>query len=308
MKLRIIQQERNFMNSRINIKVFSDKSREEIESKLEEAFSKFRYVVDKFTRFDEKSELSRLNNSTGEFKVSQELFELVQFAIKLAKETEGAFDPTIIDLLEAYGYKRKYDFSILNNPNLLKKEIAVITKERASFKDIKLNRKKLTIKLKPKQKVDLGSIGKGYAMDLAVEVLKPLKNFLINAGGDIFAHGVNKKNKPWKAGLLLVDEKGKTKVIGKVELKNQALASSGSWARKVSYFHHLLNPKTGKPIDNVLQTFVIADTAMIADAYSTVLFTIGKNGLKLLEEKGVEGLILTKGEKKYMTNEMKFQQ
>lgn len=294
MKARIIEQERVFMNSKVNIKVFSDTPRETIEKKIEEAFSKFRYVVDRFTRFEETSELSKLNNAGKAFRATTELFRLVQFSLDIAEETNGAFDPTIIDLLEAYGYKKGYDFSILENPGKIQKEIDMLVRNRPSFRDIKLNKESSTIILAKGQRIDLGGVGKGYAIDLAAEVLLPFKNFLINAGGDIYAHGVNKKGKPWTAGLLFVDEKGRSEITGKADLENQAVASSGSWARKVKYFHHLLNPKTGEPFNEILRTFVIAKTAIEADAYSTALFVTGDQGLKILERKGIEGAFVDK--------------
>ncbi|MBN1915835.1 FAD:protein FMN transferase [Candidatus Dojkabacteria bacterium] len=298
---RIIEQERVFMNSKLNIKVFSDAERDEIEKKIDEAFSKFRYIVNRFTRFEETSELAKLNDSKKAFEASKELFRLVRFSLDVAEETDGAFDPTIIDLIEAYGYKKGYDFSVLEDPEKIRKEIDTLVKDRPNFRDIKLNEKASTITLAKNQRIDLGGIGKGYAMDLARKVLLPLKNFLINAGGDIYAHGVNKENKPWTAGLLFVDEKGKSEVIRKMNLKNQALASSGSWARKVKYFHHLLNPKTGKPCSKILQSFVVAKSAILADAYSTALFVAGRDGIKLLERKELEGMLVDKEHTIYKT-------
>ena len=289
---RIIEQERVYMNTTINIKVLSDESREKIEKGLDEAFSKFKYVVDKFTRFEPTSELSKLNSAGGPFKVSEELFDLVKFSLKIAEETGGAFDPTIIDLLEAYGYKKGYDFSVLENREKLQKEIDQIAKTRPSFMDIKLNDENNSVVLAKKQRIDLGGVGKGYAIDLAAKVLLPFKNFIINAGGDIYVSGTNKDKKLWNAGLLFIDEKGQTKLIGKVDMKDQALASSGSWARKVKYFHHLLNPRTGKPHNEILQTFVIAKRAIDADAYSTALFVSGQDGIEVLEAKGIDGMFI----------------
>jgi FAD:protein FMN transferase len=306
MNPRTIESERVFMNTRINIKVFSDEERKVIEGKIEEAFSKFDYVVKKFTRFEDSSELSGLNKQK-EAKVSQELFDLIKFELKLAEESDGAFDPTIIDLLETYGYKKGYDFSILDQPEKLKEEIKNIMNTRADFRKVELDEAKLTIKLADKQKLDLGAVGKGYAIDLAAEVLMPLKNFIINAGGDIYAHGHGKDKDFWSAGLQFTDEKGESTIFEKVELKDQALASSGSWARKVKYFHHLIDPKSGNPVQDTLQTFVIAKTATLADAYSTLLFVMGQEGLKILEKEQLEGMAIMNNNQIYKTKHFPFQ-
>ena len=180
-----------------------------------------------------------MNNSKGyKFKASQKLFKLVKKALKIANESQGYFDPTIIDFLETYGYGSNYDFDKLKNKELIQKEAQRLAKRRPSYKKIELSSQEHTIKLAPKQRIDLGAIAKGYAIDLAYQKLEPLNNYLINAGGDIRARGSYKKDKGW---IIKLKSKSK-KDLGYVLLDNQAICSSGSWARKVKFFHHLINP------------------------------------------------------------------
>lgn len=289
------EQEEVFMNTRINIQVFSDLGTVKTKEKLQEAFRCFDYVVKKYTRFDPKSELSKLNNSGGmPHKVSKELFELIEYMLELAKETNGAYDPTIIDLLESYGYKADSDFTELDDPKLYE-NIQKLIKARPSPSEIKLDKKNLTLTLAKRQRIDLGSIGKGYAIDLAYEKLKDTHSFMINAGGDIRVKGPKPDGNPWTISLYyaqLPNKKlHKDMTLGNVELNQGSICGSGGWARKVRYFHHLLNPKTGIPINEISQTYVQAPTAMEADAWATVLFVTGKAGLKLIKNP-IKGIIV----------------
>lgn len=96
---------------------------------------------------------------------------------------------------------------------------------------------------------------------------------MIDAGGDLRASGKNEKGEFWKAGLKALDEKGEPKLFGYLELNNESLASSGSWARRVKQFHHIIDTKTGEPVKRDYSTvFVKAKTAMESDSWATILF------------------------------------
>ncbi|MEI6462148.1 MAG: FAD:protein FMN transferase [bacterium] len=282
-----------YMNTKINIQSYSNFSKSEIQKYFDKAYSKFNYVVEKFSRFDDSSELSKLNKDSGnKHKVSKELYELIKFSLDLASKTNGAFDPTIIDILEAYGYDKRYDFSKLDNKEMMEKEIETIVKTRKSYKDIKLetSNKDYYITLEKGQRIDLGGCGKGYAIDLAHKELLPLENFLIEAGGDIrcggFTYDLNSKDlskHKWVVGLSNPDNPSEN--IGRMELDpGFAIACSGSFARKVKYFHHLIDPKTGKPREGIKSVFVSAPTAIVADAYATASFVVGESIREILPE------------------------
>ncbi len=284
-----ISDQRIFMNTKVEFITWTETDRDKVHELFDKGFQQFHFVIDKFSRFKKDSELSKLNHSNGrKAKVSQELFSLIEFALDIADKTNGAYDPTVIDFLETYGYGAKYDFSRLKNKNLIKKEVAEILKTRPSFKDIKINKSSLIIKLAQNQKIDLGSIGKGYAIDRAFNELLPLENFLINAGGDIQAKGINKNNKPWLVGLKVP----KFGQIGKIKLDDKAICCSGSWARKVKFFHHLINPKTGIPQNDIKATFILSKTAIEADAWSTALFVSGKNCKDLINKYRIKAVIV----------------
>ncbi|GAB4284338.1 MAG: hypothetical protein Kow0081_1420 [Candidatus Dojkabacteria bacterium] len=286
----ILERKKEFMNTLITFKVIREtESTVDLLNSIEEGFGEFDRIVKKFTRFNENSELSNLNRQGGNWvKVSGEFFFLIEKMLEVANKSNGAFDPTVVDYLEVYGYDKNYDFSRLDNPKKLNALVEKITKRRKSWKEIKLDKDNLRVKLAEGQKIDLGGIGKGYAIDLAFKHLSEVaKNFLIDAGGDIRVKGKNQNNEVWKIDLMTKDKKGKFRNIGVVELEDgRAIASSGSWARRVKQFHHLINPKTGKPVEKKYSTvYVEAENALTADAWATALFVNPKINIENLNIK-----------------------
>ncbi len=276
--MKLITRDKEFMKTTITIKVVqNDEPTTKILDLIEEGFGEFDRIVKKFTRFNEDSELSNLNRNNGKWvKVSDELMWLVKYCLKMSEDTGGAFDPTVIDFLEVYGYDKNYDFSKLDNPDLdnMIKKIAL---ERPSWTDIEINESDSSIKLMPKQRIDLGGIGKGYAIDCAYDKMDKLGNFLIDAGGDIRAKGKNEKSELWNIGLKHKNDDAKEEIIGKVELDNESIASSGSWARKFKQFHHIINTKTGQPENRFKTVYVQGPTAIETDTWATSIFVGGED-------------------------------
>lgn len=242
------------------------------------AYDQFDLVVKKYTRFNQTSELSVLNMNAGSWHtVSKEFFELIEFMHNLHKQTNGLFDPTVIDFLEIYGYKEHREFDKFSESEL-EKLIYERAKKRPSFLDTKLDSKNLRVQLPHDCRIDLGSIGKGFAIDLAFNSIQKIDmtvGFLINAGGDIRVFGLNTKEENWE-----IELKDKENNIGVVSLNSgEALCSSGSWAKKYKSFHHIISPKSGQPSQAYRTSFVKGKNAMEADAWATILLLGGEKYL-----------------------------
>jgi thiamine biosynthesis lipoprotein len=173
-----------------------------------------------------------------------------------------------------------------------------MTTNRPKCSEIALDYREHKIKLQKGQRLDLGSIGKGYAIDLAYKVLENngFEGFLINAGGDLRAQGHNNSGLPWKILLYrsqlpnhALDEQ---MFLGSVLLEDRSIAGSGGWARRIGAFHHLLNPVDGLPINSISQTYVMGATATISDAWATALFVCGIKALPLIEAAGLAGMLI----------------
>jgi len=283
-KRKLIERQKDYLWTIITIKIIKTNQKTvDVNTAFDKAFSEFDRVIKKFTRFDDNSELSNLNRNSGKFvKISQEFFLLIEKMLEISSQTDGAFDPTVIDFLEVYGYDKNYDFSKLDNPeldNLVKK----ISKSRKSYKDIVLDKNNRKVKLAKGQKIDLGGIGKGYAIDCSFNILKKyFEDFLIDAGGDVRVLGKNDKNESWKVALK-TRKHSKETILGYKEKTSGSICCSGSWAKSIKQFHHIINPYSGQPVNSLYNTvFVETDNATDADAWATALFVAGDSLAKKL--------------------------
>lgn len=279
-----IIKQKEFMKTTITFKVIQDSEKTvDILNAMEEGFGEFDRIVKTYTRFEETSELSNLNRQQGRWiNISEEFCYLIDYMLALAEKTNGAFDPTVIDFLETYGYDKNYDFSKLEKPEL-DAMVQKLAKERPSFREIELDKKNLKVKLVKSQRLDLGGIGKGYAIDCAYNKLNVFDNFLVDGGGDIRVKGKNDKKEPWIVDLLGFKNDRK-QIVGQVQLNNDSIAGSGSWARKFKQFHHLINPTTGKPQNTYSTVFVQAPTSIESDSWATALFVGGNQITNLMPE------------------------
>lgn len=300
----LITAEKKFMNTTITFQVVQHPGigTVDINEAIGAGFGEFDRIVKQFTRFNEDSELANLNRNSGKWtKVSEEMFMLVEKMLELSETSGGHFDPTIIDFLETYGYDKNYDFSKLDQPELdaLVKKIA---DTRPSWREIQLDKGSSSIKLAENQRLDLGGIGKGYAIDCAYTKLDKFPDFLIDAGGDLRVKGVNADDEPWRLGLkhIIPGETKQEIIIGHIDSPDIALACSGSWARRVKQFHHIINPTTGEPATEMLTVYVTAKTATVSDAWATALFV---GGVPLLERlpAGVEAMLIDVNQKAVTT-------
>jgi thiamine biosynthesis lipoprotein len=291
-----VTQIKKFMNTDITINVVQmpGDSTIEVQDAIAAGFGEFDRIVQRYTRFSPDSELSNLNRNSGNWtEITPEFFSLIEQMLQLSQATDGAFDPTIIDFLETYGYDPNYDFSKLDKPDL-DQLVNKIATTRKSWQDIELNHAETKVKLAPGQRIDLGGIGKGYAIDKAYEHFDQFAHVLIDAGGDVRAKGLRENGQPWSMGLLHKrDDSSEKIVVGIMKASDIAVACSGSWARKVKQFHHLINPATGKPVDEMRTVYISAPTATLADSWATAIFVGGKEVLAK-RPAGMEAMLIDK--------------
>ena len=203
-----------------------------------------------------------------------------------------------------YGYVNNSSYENLDDPNL-KEKIRKRIETRPAPQEIILNKDKLEITLAKSQRLDLGSIGKGYATDLAFDHLaKYFPAIMINAGGDVRAIGVENVKPSWNLDLYKADlpntKQSPNKSLGVVRISDgSSIAGSGGWIRRVKFFHHLINPRTGLPENKISQTYALAENAIKADAWATVLFLMGEEGIKLAHKNNIEYIIINANGNKY---------
>ncbi len=240
------------------------------------------------------SETSLINSNAGikPVKVKKELFDLISRSIKISEITQGSFDITYASLDEVWYFDRK----MLSLPT--KTDISNSV-SKIGYENIILDRKNQTVFLKLRgMKIGFGAIGKGYAADKAKDILikRNVKSGIINAGGDLTAWGEKPSGKDWM--VAIVNPLNKNKVFSWLPINDKSIVTSGSYERFIKFngksYSHIIDPRSGYPIDGILSVTIIAEKAELADALATSVFVLGENvGLDLINQlPGVDCIII----------------
>ena len=267
----------------------SRRARRERTLGIDRAVAWFARIEAVCSRFDAQSELRQLSTRVGRsVPVSPLLFEAVQFALAVADETQGAFDPTVGHRMEARGFNIEY-----RTGDVVQSHIDAPTD--TSYRDVELDARARTITLHRPLLLDLGAIAKGLAVDMASRELTPFVNFAIDAGGDLFLGGHNSDSVDWTVGIR--HPRDATQIFETLRVSNHAVCTSGDYARHllgVPTTHHIMQPLTGASTTAVASVTVIATSAMIADAFATAAFVLGPiDGLALLQRHELRGMMVT---------------
>mgnify|MGYP002344358696 CR=1 FL=1 len=250
--------------------------------------------IESYTAQD-RGEVAKINLNAGKHpvKVSNELFSFLQVVFKLAKESEGYFNPVIGALVETWGFGYGGEGRIPSAKEI--SSTLPLTKSEL----VEFNEEEKTIFLRQEgMKIDLGGVAKGYALDRAWEVLKSsgVDGALINGGeSSIRVLGEGPGGGPWR---IAISHPRREKWIGIIELTSgKAVGTSADTERYIEKdgrrYSHLLNPYTGYPPSDLFSATVIADTALEADLYSTAVFVAeGVERLEFLTVRKMEGVIV----------------
>lgn len=231
-----------------------------------------------FSKTIQGSDVWNLNNAQGQaVEVSAEMLELMKTSLDISKLSQGAFDVTIGAVSSLWNFTSQE--SILPEDDEIKANLKKVDYNNVVIKDN-------TILLKNGAQIDLGSVAKGYISNKICEFLRAenVKAAIVDLGGNIEVVG-NKFGRPWNVGIQ--DPKRVRNVpMAAVKCEDLSVVTSGIYERNFviddKMYYHLLDPKTGYPVDNNLASVtVIGKDSEICDALSTVLFVLG-------EQKGKE--------------------
>jgi len=267
--------------------VVGTRKQTEVEEKINSAFDAFRNVEQACSRFTLDSELMMVSKIIGEpIPISPYLFEPLKFALEMARFTDGLFDPTIGKAMEDLGFNRHY---------LTGKHINSYAEDNVTYKNIVINEMDRTVLFQKCMVIDLGAVAKGFAIDLAVNGLRDFDGFMINAGGDIYAGGVDEKGDNWKIGVQHPFDKNQ--ILYSIDISDEAICTSGGYERISREFpgqHHIINPYSKQSPNGWVSCSVIAPFAMMADAFSTTAFLLDqKRGEEIINNIGIRGLFIT---------------
>ena len=258
-----------------------------------EALDLVQALEEQLSFFKPDSDISQINRHAADAAVEVEprLFALLQAAMQLGRDSGGAYDITATPLWEAWGFARRA--GAIPSPQQLAEAQSLVGGQW-----VQLDEAQKTVRfLRRGVRLNLGSIGKGYAVDRAVEHLLAagLSDFLVHGGqSSVAARGsatgprqieaasdspeaAGTTRRPWTIGVK--DPLCHEQRLGQIELHDRGLGTSGaqfqSFRHRGRRYGHILDPRTGWPANGVLLVTVLAPTATEADALSTALYVMG---------------------------------
>jgi thiamine biosynthesis lipoprotein len=253
----------------------------------------FEEYEQQLSRFLPWSEFSALNRCAGSpFQASPVLFSAVEQALAWAQATNGVFDPTVIDVLEASGYDKPFDL-IVGGTAVATRSTAV----SAPYTDIRLDHANRTISLPEGARIDLGGIGKGFTVDRAIDALGEGANAMVNASGDLFAAGGGPEGDGWVIGVQ--DPAAAGRDLAVLRVRDRGVATSGSnrrhWSVGDDRYHHLIDARARRcSASDLVAVTVVAETATQADVLAKTAFLLGsREGLTIIEHFGGAALAVT---------------
>jgi thiamine biosynthesis lipoprotein len=260
-------------------------------------FREFDRLDAMMTVWRDASDIARLNAAAGEraVTVSAETREVLHIANQISEQTQGTFDVTFAALSGLW----KFDYQDKDNSIPDRKEIAKRL-PLINYRDLVVDDDKGTAMLKRKgMRVNLGGIGKGYAVDRAVDILRRsgIPDFMIQAGGDMYVSG-KRGDRPWRAGIR--DPRGPAdRLFAALDLTDETFSTSGDYERFFMKdgrrYHHILDLRVGEPARLSRSVTLVTDRAVIADALAKGVFILGPDeGMALIERTpGVQGVIVS---------------
>lgn len=282
------------MGTRCEIQIWTDNPARAARA-FARAFAELERIEALMTDWRPDAPISRVNAAAGKEAVAvpPEVLQVVRRGLELGKLSDGGFDITVGVFRGLWKFDEDNDGSLPGAAEVKKRARLV------DYRDVLIDEAAGTIRLRrPGQRLTLGGIAKGYAVDAAVRALRAEgeTNFIVQAGGDLFASG-QRGDRKWRVGIR--DPRGpRDAIIYKMELRDQAFNTSGDYERFVLRdgvrYHHILDARTGFPARGTRSVTVLAPTAFEADLYDTTLFVMGpERAMKLVEDTpGIEAVIV----------------
>ncbi len=224
------------------------------------------------------SEWSKVNRKAAEgpVKVSPELFNLLETCLDLSRRSEGAFDISVGPLMKVWGFYRGTG----HLPS--RREVAGVL-GRVGYRNIVLDAKEQTVRFtRPGVELDPGGIGKGYAVDRMIQVLKEngISSALVTSGGSsIYGLGSpNNGSQGWP--VKIRDPRNPDKTVADLFLKDQSMSTSGSYEKffeaEGKIHSHIMDPRTGFPAEGMLSVSVVAPTTLESEGWTKPYFILGR--------------------------------
>jgi len=287
-EVKLIKQTRMMMGTFAEVSIYSHDEKtagKAIEGALDEMERMDRIM----SNYKNDSELSKVNKKAAKSPVpcNTELLDVIEQSQYYSELSGGAFDITVSPIVALWGFFREKGH--VPPDKEIEKLLPAVSYKNIVVKKNAETKKSGTVFFKDiKTQIDLGAIGKGYAVDKALEIIKKcgVDNGCINLGGNIYVLGTPPGKNAWKIGVQHPRNSGE--ILGYLELKNEATATSGDYERFFEFngkrYSHIINPQTGRPVSGTIATTIVAPTGTEVDALSTSVFVLGhEKGMELIK-------------------------
>ncbi|MFZ2190319.1 MAG: FAD:protein FMN transferase [Candidatus Magasanikiibacteriota bacterium] len=254
-----------------------------IENSLQEEAKKFDKLC---SRFDDESELSRINQAIGYYTISESLSELLVLAKDAYTQTNGIFDPTIAKALRGIGYNKSFsEITSSDDKDLVGEDIIEKIKDthntRPKFSELIIDKENSRVYMPDGMQIDLGGIAKGFWVDKMLQtVLVDYPVTWLSAGGDIYVRGADNFNNIGKISIQDPTDLTKDLLTCKIDWPEFGVATSGVAKRRGrrngKEWHHIINPQTGLSAEtDLLSATVFTKTTKDADVYAKTAIILG---------------------------------
>ena len=220
---------------------------------------------------DADSELYAINQ-TGSSMLTEEASSLMEQALEICRRTDGALDLSIYPIVRAWGFTTG-SYQVPDEA-----EIQALL-PLVDYRKIQYDAATGTVTLPEGMEIDLGSVAKGYAGQLAAQMLREhgVQSALLNLGGNVQTVGTKPDGSPWQIGIK--DPQGEDAMMV-LSVEDQAVVTSGGYERYFEQdgktYQHILDPKTGYPADSgLISVTIVGDEGVVCDGLSTALFVMG---------------------------------
>ncbi|MEO7133155.1 MAG: FAD:protein FMN transferase [Vicinamibacterales bacterium] len=291
---RLIERSRVSMGSQLKLSAWTTDEARAVDT-FEHVFREFDRLENLLSVWKDGSDVVRINNSAGvaPVVVGQDTILVLREAAEVSVLTGGKFDITFGALSDIWRFDHDQD-NVVPDRQLIETRLT-----RIDYRAVQVDGTARTAFItRPNMRIHLGGIGKGYAIDRTVALLKArgLADFMIQSGGDLYVAGTN-GGTPWKLGIA--DPRGAHDPFATLQIGDGTFSTSGDYERSFMKdgvrYHHLLDPDFGEPARGCRSVTIVTNRAVIADVLSSGVFIMGPvEGMKLIETlPDVEGVIVT---------------
>jgi thiamine biosynthesis lipoprotein len=273
------------MNTRFELVAHGDRTTT-LRAAAEEALNEVARIEEQLSLFRPASEIARLNALAARepVRVSPEVFALLAHARKLWQATGGAFDITLAPLLRCWGLLGRSDGRVPTDAELSESRAA------CGMNLVELDATRRTVRFtRPGVMLDLGALGKGYAVDKAVELLREagVESALLHGGtSTVYALGSPPEAMAWKVAIPSPEGPDQPPVA-MLELCDESLSISAVAGKCFTaggrVFGHVLDPRSGRPADRARLAALLLSSAAETDALSTALLVLGPEGFSTIQ-------------------------